>query len=78
MLHPLLCISLNLEYTVMDISCDGNQHIHIQETIPFQLLVCTGFLAAPSSVTPSMALNSSGILIVNFFFDSAKVITAPL
>jgi hypothetical protein len=25
-----------------------------------------------------MALNSSGILIVNFFFDSAKVITAPL
>jgi hypothetical protein len=24
-----------------------------------------------------MALNSSGILIVNFFLDSAKVLTAP-
>ncbi len=60
----------------MDISCDSNQHV--QETIPVQLLVCKGFLAAPSSVTPYMALNSSGILIVNFFLDSAKVLTAPL
>ncbi len=39
--------------------------------------LCAGFLAAPSSVTPSMALNS-GILIVNFFLESANVLTAPL